>query len=85
LAVVNDLTCLVSLPAPEGTMGLVKNEDQGVIFMADTGRKWEIYQDKGGKWRWRCFASNGKLVGSSSQGYKTKEDCAANAKSFGMA
>jgi len=53
--------------------------------MADTGRKWEIYQDKRGEWRWRCLASNGKLVGASSQGYKNKEDCVANASSFGYA
>ena len=50
-------------------------EDEGVILMADTGRKWQIYQDKRGEWRWRCLASNGKLVGASSQGYKSKEDC----------
>ena len=51
--------------------------------MADTRRKWEIYQDTRGEWRWRCLASNGKLVGASSQGYKSKEDCVANARSFG--
>ena len=51
--------------------------------MADARRKWEIYQDTSGEWRWRCLASNGKLVGASSQGYKNKEDCLANARSFG--
>ncbi len=56
---------------------------KGVVVVADTGRKWEIYQDKRGQWRWRVFASNGKLVGSSSQGYKDRGACVDNAKSFG--
>jgi uncharacterized protein YegP (UPF0339 family) len=53
--------------------------------MADTGRKWEIYQDNKGQWRWRCLASNGNLVGASAHGYKNKHDCVANARSFGYA
>lgn len=48
------------------------------------GDTWEIYQDNRGEWRWRRVASNGKTVGSSSEGYKNKSDCIANAKRNGM-
>ena len=41
--------------------------------------KLDIYQDKGGSWRWRRTASNGNIVGASTQGYKSKSDCEANA------
>ena len=41
--------------------------------------KIEIYEDKRGEWRWRRKASNGQIVGSSSEGYKAQGDCEANA------
>ena len=40
--------------------------------------KFEVYQDKGGDWRWRRTASNGNIVGSSCQGYANRSDCEAN-------
>lgn len=33
----------------------------------------EFYKDASSKWRWRVTASNGKIVGSSSQGFASKE------------
>lgn len=48
------------------------------------GDKWEIYKGGGGDWRWRRTARNGNIVGSSSEGYKNKSDCIANAKRNGM-
>jgi uncharacterized protein YegP (UPF0339 family) len=45
--------------------------------------KWEFYKDKKEEWRWRAIATNGKIVGTSSEGYKNKSDCVANAKRFG--
>jgi uncharacterized protein YegP (UPF0339 family) len=45
--------------------------------------KWEIYQDKAGEWRWRRTASNGKIVGASTEGYKNKSDCEKNARRNG--
>lgn len=45
--------------------------------------KWEFYQDTEREWRWRRIASNGRIVGSSSQGYKNKQDCIDNAKRNG--
>lgn len=41
--------------------------------------KWEFYEDADGDWRWRRTASNGKIVGASTEGYKNKADCEANA------
>ncbi len=35
--------------------------------------KWEFYQDSSSEWRWRRIASNGKIVGASSQGYKNEQ------------
>ena len=45
--------------------------------------KWEVYKDNAGLWRWRKTASNGRIVGASSQGYVNKRDCIANAKREG--
>lgn len=41
--------------------------------------KWEFYKDTEGLWRWRRIAANGRIVGSSSQGYVNKSDCIDNA------
>lgn len=38
----------------------------------------EIYKDKKGEWRWRITASNGDIVGASTEGYKTKTACEKN-------
>lgn len=45
--------------------------------------KWEFYQDSSSEWRWRRTASNGRIVGASSQGYVNKSDCIANARRNG--
>lgn len=45
--------------------------------------KWEFYQDPKGEWRWRRTAPNGKVVGSSTEGYKNRADCVANARRNG--
>ncbi|WP_298851604.1 DUF1508 domain-containing protein [uncultured Ruegeria sp.] len=49
------------------------------------GDKWEIYRDNASNWRWRRTASNGRIVGASSEGYMNKSDCISNAKRNGMA
>ncbi len=46
--------------------------------------KWDVYQDKRGEWRWRRKATNGEITGASSEGYKAKGDCTANAERNGM-
>ena len=47
--------------------------------------KWEIYTDSVNEWRWRRTASNGRIVGASSQGYKNRVDCVSNAQRNGYA
>jgi uncharacterized protein len=44
---------------------------------------WDFYADKRGEHRWRRKASNGKQVGKSSEGYKSKADAEANASRQG--
>lgn len=39
----------------------------------------EFYKDKSGGFRWRRTASNGEIVGASSESYASKKDCEANA------
>ena len=46
------------------------------------GDKWEVYQSAG--WRWRRTASNGRIVGASTEGYVNKSDCLTNAQRNGM-
>lgn len=45
--------------------------------------RWEFYKDNRGEWRWRRTASNGRIVGASTEGYVNKADCIANAKRNG--
>lgn len=40
---------------------------------------WEFYTDSANLWRWRRTASNGRIVGASTQGYVNKSDCIDNA------
>lgn len=51
---------------------------------ASNGDRWEIYKDGAGLWRWRRTASNGRIVGASTEGYTNKSDCIANAQRNGM-
>jgi len=45
-----------------------------------TTSHFSMYKDKAGKWRWRLESDNGRITGSSSQGYIDKADCETNAK-----
>lgn len=40
---------------------------------------WEIYTDNKGEYRWRATASNGEIVGASTEGYKNRSACEKNA------
>lgn len=44
---------------------------------------WDFYKDKKGEWRWRRKSSNGRIVGSSSEGYVNRADCVKNAERSG--
>jgi len=45
--------------------------------------KWEFYQDAKKEWRWRRTASNGRIVGASTEGYSSRANCLANAQRNG--
>lgn len=51
--------------------------------MANSNLKWEFYQDKAGKWRWRAKSANGEIVGASSEGFESKQSAINNAKLMG--
>ena len=44
---------------------------------------WTFYQDKNDEWRWRRTAPNGDIVAASTEGYKNRADCVANARRNG--
>lgn len=44
---------------------------------------WKFYQDPNGYWRWTRTASNGRIVGASTEGYVSRSDCEANARRNG--
>lgn len=47
------------------------------------GDRWEVYNTSGG-WRWRRTASNGRVVGASTESYVNRSDCENNARRNGM-
>ena len=52
---------------------------QNIIETINTnGHKLEIYQDAGGRFRWKALNVSNENVGSSEQGFKTLELCKQN-------
>lgn len=51
--------------------------------VGSNGDRWEIYDTSSG-WRWRRVASNGRIVGASTESYSSRENCEANARRNGM-
>ncbi len=47
--------------------------------------RWENYKDKRGQFRWRRMARNGRITGTSSEGYASKTKCELNAQRNGKA
>lgn len=45
--------------------------------------EWQFYIDKGGKYRWRRWSANNKIVAASHQGYAYNRDCLSNAERCG--
>lgn len=37
----------------------------------------EVYEDRGGQWRWRMIATNGRIVADSGDGYSSKSNARA--------
>jgi len=47
--------------------------------------KIEFYEDQAKEWRWRITASNGEIVGASSEGFKALGDAEKNLELVGEA
>lgn len=45
--------------------------------------KFTFHKDANGDWYWTRTAPNGRIVGSSSEGYRNRADCEANARRNG--
>jgi uncharacterized protein YegP (UPF0339 family) len=59
---------------------LLTKQLKGGDPMSNDKHKWEFYTDKSGKHRWRRIASNGNIIGASSQGYASPKDAKENAR-----
>jgi uncharacterized protein YegP (UPF0339 family) len=51
-----------------------------LTMSAEENDKCEIYKDVREEWRWIRTAPNGEVIGASTEGYKNKADCIANAE-----
>lgn len=51
--------------------------------LSTDGHRWEFYTTTDG-WRWRRVATNGNIVGASTEGYVNRADCVSNARIHGM-
>ena len=51
------------------------------IFKYKQKDQCQVYKSAG-KWYWRAIASNGRIVGASSQGYNNKSDCIDNLRRY---
>jgi len=49
----------------------------------DSNESWKFYKDCKREWRWEKTASDGSVAGASSEGFKTKADCEADARRMG--
>ncbi|MCU0287876.1 MAG: DUF1508 domain-containing protein [Acidobacteria bacterium] len=43
--------------------------------MADKKGKVEFFKDKAGEYRWKLYASNGRIIADSSEGYSSYDGC----------
>ena len=37
--------------------------------------RFELYTDNAGEYRWRFVSTNGRIIATSSEGYRAKADC----------
>ena len=68
-------TCLEGIESVQANATLAPIEDQTAKdFEAEACPKYEVYNDKAGKYRFRLKAGNGEII-AASQGYKAKSSC----------
>ncbi|HEX8688408.1 MAG TPA: DUF1508 domain-containing protein [Pyrinomonadaceae bacterium] len=42
---------------------------------ADARRRFQVYEDEAGEWRWRLLAGNGRIIAAAGEGYRHRQDC----------
>lgn len=55
------------------------NNNKPKQTMPGENDRWKFYKDHLNEWRWTRKALNGETVGASTEGYKNRGDCYANA------
>ena len=66
--------CLAGVDSVRKNAATDKVEDQTVSSEVLTNPKFEVYEDKGGEFRFRLKARNGEII-ATSEGYTTKASC----------
>jgi uncharacterized protein YegP (UPF0339 family) len=56
-------------------VGLSVDRPAGAAEKKAPGASFEVYQDKGGEYRWRLRATNTQILATSGDGYKEKRSC----------
>ena len=68
-------TCLAGIASVQKNAPIAALENQAVEdYEVQKNPKFEVYEDKGGKMRFRLKARNGQIV-ATSQGYKSLKSC----------
>ena len=60
------------------------NESDTLTIDRDTINGWKIFCDENGRWEWIECGDDMKIIKKSSQSFDTREECEADAKSYGM-
>jgi uncharacterized protein YegP (UPF0339 family) len=68
-------TLLILLAKGGSHEGLAPGQLRAAQAAAARQLKFEVYQDNEKKFRWRLKASNGEILATSGEGYKSKESC----------
>jgi uncharacterized protein YegP (UPF0339 family) len=72
---------LITTLAAALLLGSVATQNVAPAFAADqkeakeSSATFEVYQDKGGEYRWRLKAGNGQTIATSGEGYSQKSSC----------
>ncbi len=67
--------CLNGVESVKKNAPVANIEDQTVEgFATEKNPKFEVYEDKGGEYRFRLKATNGQVI-ATSEGYKAKNSC----------
>ena len=60
-------------PTPEAeTVATEDPESEPVDEPAESKARFEVYEDRGGKWRWRLIHRNGEILADGGEGYASR-------------